>query len=413
MKPAAVPRWMRTALVRGALAFAAVTLVGQAVALAVWIGGGPGSLGTTPRIGWLYTCSFLAVPLDLLTRASGAQAAPLSGGVAVTLLTGTAVLVWAAWDSGRRAARVAGEGWVRVVAGASVGPVVGVLTLAGCVVVGHLIGISVSLPRNPVINDVQVQPELLAAFVWPTLLAGLAGAAGGLSATSPRGGDGRALLRVAVEAGTKMLLIAMLGALGFALLIAATRPDATAAYVRTVTGSSGAVTAAAVGHHVLALPNQSVWLLAVATGGCDEIVSARVNIDAVCLDTLPEEISLDLLTPGTGSSPATRGAPWEFLLLPLVPLAATVAGGVHAARASSARWPPAVPGAAAGVVFGLTLGVASLLSGVTLSGALLAGVDGSVRYGPDPWIASILGLAWGLVGGGAGSWLAARYRPQR
>jgi hypothetical protein len=382
---------LRTAAARGALAFGAVALAGQAVALAVWAGGGPGSVALTPRIGWLYTCSFLGIPLHL---ASG----ELSGRVSFALLAGTAILVWVAWRPEVPDTRNLRE---RVLSALVVGTVVGALSLVASLVV-DLAGITVPVPRNPILGDVEVRPDLLAAFAVPTLIAGTAASMGALTAS----GNGDERIRAIVSGGVRAFIVGLFGALGFALLLTATRPDATAAYVRAVTAPSGGVTAAAVGHHVLVVPNQSVWLLAAGVGACDRIVSDRVDIVVVCPGTIPDAISLDLITPGVGAEPATRAAPWEFLALPLIPLAATFAGGVRAAQLAPGGSPIAA-GAGAGIVFAALFASSAWLAGITLGGRLLAGDDGVVRYGPDPWVSLVLGAVWGVVGGIAGA-LAAR-----
>ena len=95
----------------------------------------------------------------------------------------------------------------------------------------------------------------------------------------------------AAEGGLRMLVWSLALGVAAMALLAVTRPDATAAYARRVT-SSGPGPAATIGHHLLVLPNQSVWLLVPAMGGCDTIEAGTVMIDAICLRRLPREVSL-------------------------------------------------------------------------------------------------------------------------
>jgi hypothetical protein len=381
---------VRSGVLRGALTLGAVVLGGQLVACAVWIGGGPGSLSATPRIGWLYTCAFLAVPLELATRPAAEGAEALTGAIRVAFGAGTVAVLWISWRGGREH-------------GAGAALLAGAVAAAGIAigswVFGSVVGISVDLPRNPIVGDVDVRPEVVASFAITALLTGGAGLAG--AAASRRGPVG-----ISVDGGVRMFVAGAVAAVAFTLSLAATRPDATAAYVRAITSAGAAGTVAAAGHHLLVLPDQAVWTLAAGSGACVRVATDQVTIDLLCPGTIPDGLTLDLLTPGAGAPPAPRPAPWELMLLPVVPLVGSVLGGRHAGRRAATS--PVAAGAAAGVVFGVLLGAASWVTALTLSGPLLAGADGTVRYGPDPWLALVFGSIWGVVGGAAGGWLSRR-----
>src|SRR5206468_5919587 len=145
------------------------------------------------------------------------------------------------------------------------------------------------------------------------------------------------------------------------LVLAAAKPDDTRAYVDGVTdGVDGAF---ALTQHVLALPNQSMWVLVPAMGGCDGIyggagpVSAK--IDLLCYRHFPKPEGTTPIRPGgvfrreLGSFRLPFGfgtAPAPYFLFLLVPAIAVLWGGAVAARRSGPS--DGREGAAAGALSG-------------------------------------------------------------
>jgi hypothetical protein len=185
--------------------------------------------------------------------------------------------------------------------------------------------------------------------------------------------------------------------------------------IRSGPGDATVVVAA----QALSLPNHAIFTLVPAMGGCDGVYGEGVRLDAICLDRVPRELSLELFTPESGPRPEIDDAPRAFLILLLVPAAATTLGGVAAVRRARRRareWSGperAGIGAGAGVVFAVLVAAASALAGIRVSGELFGGAaTGSIVYGPDPLRAGILALGWGILGGAIGGLLAGR-RPSR
>jgi hypothetical protein len=83
-----------------------------------------------------------------------------------------------------------------------------------------------------------------------------------------------------------------------------------------------------------------------------------------------------------------------------------VFGGRRASmRSGRDGWSGVVDGAAAGVVYGVLVGVGCLFASITLSYAASAGTDvgGRLWIGPDPVLGTIAALGWGIVGGAIGA----------
>jgi hypothetical protein len=169
-----------------------------------------------------------------------------------------------------------------------------------------------------------------------------------------------------------------------------------------------AVGAAILGHHLAFAPNEAAWTIVPAAGGCD-VVRGSDAADFLCYKRFPElgGETIEPLDPGeTPPTSAFGSAPAGYLLFLLVPAAATVLGGRHAARrrAVAGRSGAAV-GALAGVAFAVMLGGAALLAGVSLVyGATVGeqGGGGSFWIGPHVPTALLAGLVWGVLGGALG-----------
>jgi hypothetical protein len=415
----------------GAVSFLVVAAAGQLVALALGLSGVGGSLATSARIGWLITCLFHHIPtqVEASASASGASGAPAATGiVAAALLTGTAGAAGVLFVAGRRTAdRAGGDTLARMLHGAKVAPVYALALF----LVSTLVEVRVAVPANPFVGDLSISPSPVGAFAWPLVLAAAAGAAGGRRSALEAGGDDRGggggLLAGVLTGGWRMLLLGLGFALGGLIVLAVAQPDATAAYARSVIRSGPGDATVIVAAQALSLPNHAIFTLVPAMGGCDGVYGEGVRLDAICLHRVPRELSLELFTPESGPRPEIDDAPRAFLILLLVPAAATTLGGAAAvrrardeargeARGRAREWSGperAGIGAGAGVVFAVLVAAASALAGIRVSGELFGGAaTGSIVYGPDPLRAGILALGWGIPGGAIGGLLAGR-RPSR
>jgi hypothetical protein len=204
------------------------------------------------------------------------------------------------------------------------------------------------------------------------------------------------------------------------LVLAAARPGGARTYFATVSRPPTAQTAVIVAHHVLLLPNQSMWVLVPAMGGCDGIQGGGVSATFLCYSRFPTAVSLtpEGLISGKPEVGADFGsAPSGYLLFLLVPALSVVLGGRYAARKRARlKWEAVGVGAASGVVFAVLLALASWLASVSAGITSSTGsvpTDASVLIGPGVWVAGLLGFVWGVVGGGLGGWLAGRKFPPR
>jgi hypothetical protein len=249
----------------------------------------------------------------------------------------------------------------------------------------------------------RLEPSLWQAFVWPLVVSGAAGAAGGAAvardALEERVG---ARLIAAVIGGGTALWWGIVGAFLAVLLVAAISPGPTGAYARFVsrTGGSGAAT---VIEHASLLPNQSALVLAmamgahatIAVGGEPAVVLSRAGVDA----TQGAGVLLAAYTGAQGNAATFPGWFWAFLLVPLV---ATVLGGRAAAGHERSPGERAVRGAAGGVVFAVLCVIAAWASGIEVP-AWAELTNGGATLGVPLVTTGALALAWGVLGGALGA----------
>ncbi|HEX7464509.1 MAG TPA: hypothetical protein VF382_06415, partial [Actinomycetota bacterium] len=320
--------------------------------------------------------------------------------------------------AGRAVAERAGGGILaRTLHGAKVAPAYAVPSFVlSLLVTGRL--------RVPALEHlggyVQVRSSPLEALVFPLLIAAVAGAAGGYFSgmagiahpeTEPRW---HRQLAGALVGGVRMLALGLVLSFAGLLVLAVAEPDATKAYFDTVTRGSSAETTVLIGHHVLLLPNQSVWVLVPAMGGCDDVWGSGRSSAFLCYWKFPKSVnvSADLLS-GIHATTPFGTAPPGYLLFLLVPLLSVLGGGRAAAERSGARasGEAITVGAAAGGVFAILVAGAALLSSLSIGLSAdyreLSG-GGTVRVGPAAVTGGLLALAWGIAGGAAGAWWRAR-----
>src|SRR5262249_2311182 len=141
------------------------------------------------------------------------------------------------------------------------------------------------------------------------------------------------------------------------LVMAGLKPDATRAYLDRTTGR-GASGVDLLAPPVLALPNQSMFVLVPAMGGCDRVDGTAEPSTFLCLSKIPKHGKVNLTAPffpgrrGVLRSPFEQvrfgGAPFGLRLFLLIPLGAAVIGGIRAARPTRSRGQGAAAGAVAG-----------------------------------------------------------------
>lgn len=410
---AILTRGWATGLKRGALAFVVVAALGQAVAFAVNLGQTRGaSAGTVAKMGWLYFGWFQHATVT--TRLTG-----LTADVGLAMMLGTFLAIAILYRGGRVVAdRTGGSGVARVLHGMKVAPAYAIPAF----LVTGLVHIDVPVPRiAPVVGSLQLRPWDLSWLLLPLLIAAAAGAAGGL-----RSGRHELLSRDpwgrraagAIAGGVRMFVLGLTLSFAALLVLAMLRPDGARAYFRAVSGPPTGQTAAIVAHHVLLLPNQSMWVLVPAMGGCDGVYGG-VSASFLCYSRFPTSVSVTPqgLISGTDIRADFGSAPSVYLLFLLVPALSVVLGGRYAARKRARlKWEAVGVGAASGVVFAVLVALGSWLASVSVgiaSSTSSIPANASVLIGPGVWVAGLLGLAWGVVGGALGGWLGGRKFPPR
>jgi hypothetical protein len=110
---------------------------------------------------------------------------------------------------------------------------------------------------------------------------------------------------------------------------------------------------------------------------------------------------MHLVHPTRPGREALRFPSWFWLFL-LVPAAATVLGGRHAAAGMRRRSEAVARGALGGLVYAALCGSAAWASTIVLPiGAVV--VPGPIRLGPDPWVTLVVAIPWGVLGGSLGA----------
>jgi hypothetical protein len=395
-----------------------MTALGQAVAFAVNLAQGV-SAGTAAKLGWLYFGWFHhAAVTTRLTSVEGGEAS-LTADVALAMMLGTFLAIAILYKGGRAVAdRARGGAVARVLHGMKVAPAYAIPAF----VVSGLVSIDIPIPRNGLVEgSLQMPSSGLSWFVLPLLLATAAGAAGGL-----RSGRyelishdpwGRRAAGV-IAGGVRMFVLGLVLSFVGLLVLAAIRPGATRTYFETVSGPPTDQTTMNIAHHVLLLPNQSLWVLVPAMGGCDGLSGGGVSATFLCYSKVPTTVSVSPEGPTSGT-PVVQAdfgkAQSGYLLFLMVPAVSVVLGGRYAARKRARlRWEAVGLGAASGVVFAVLVAVGSWLASVSAALSSPTGgipANASVLIGPGVGAAGLLALVWGVVGGGLGGWLGGRKIP--
>ena len=429
LQTAILTRGWATGVIRGGLAFAVMVALGQAMAFAVNLAQASGmSVGTTAKLGWLYFGWFHHASVTThLTSVEGVRAGSLPGGsgltadVGLAMMLGTFLAIAILYRGGRAVAdRVGGGGAARVLHGMKVAPAYAIPAF----LVSGLVSIDIPIPRNGLVaGSLQMPPSGLSWFMLPLLIAATAGAAGGL-----RSGRHELLSHDpwgrraagAVAGGLRMFVLGLVLSFVGVLVLAAVRPDGARTYFATVSGPPTDQTAVVLAHHALMLPNQSMWVLVPAMGGCDGLSGGGISASFLCYSKFPGAVSVspEGLISGTPVARADFGTvPTGYYLFLLVPAVSVILGGRYAARKRARlRWEAVAMGAASGVVFAVLVAVGSWLASVSARlSSPAAGIpeNASVLIGPAVGAAGLLALLWGVVGGGLGGWLGGRGFPSK
>jgi hypothetical protein len=420
-----------TAIERGALAFAVMVALGQAIAFAAYgVSGRSIAISTVARAGGLYFELFHRVGIEVRNSNPSGGPLPGTGGsvggisftVSIGLLLATILALFLLFRAGRAVAdRAGGPMLTRVVHGMKLALFYGLLALA----FSFLIRFHIPVPAGTVALSGQfdVQPSILGAFLWPFLIALVAGAAGGLHSASASGAVSEPWGRRTIgiwTGGVRMLILGLAFSFVGLLVLAALDPTTTAGYFRRAFDAGPARGTVLVGHHVLVSPNQSMWVLIPAMGGSVKFSVAGSDVELLSYSHFPQGVSF---AGGATSSfgtptPSVQGgtAPAGYFLFLLVPLLSVLIGGRSAAVRGHARTRPdaAMLGALAGVVFAVLVAVVGLMSTVGIGASIdVAGfhTGGSGYLGPDALVGGLLALVWGCAGGALGGLVYGRSLP--
>lgn len=412
-------RHLGQALARGAEAFLVLAAIGQALAFGARIVAGTGpSVVTTARIGAIYVGAFNRVAIEIrvaddASMAGGSGSTSVSIGVA--LLAVTAFGLWLVFRSGRSVAQRAG-GTVprRMLLGAAVAPAYAALVFA----LALLVEVRTSLRIGGFSSaDLRVSLSAWQALVFPFCLAAAAGASGGVASAlaSAEATVRLRAARAAIAGGWRMFALGVALSIGGLFVAGVAQADDAVAFLTPSTASYWRAVfdrpdtgVAAFAHHVAVLPNEAMWTLVPAMGGCD-VIRGDIDADLLCYGRFaglqaPASDNGLLLPVGDDGLPS-RQLPDLYLAFLLVPALATLLGGRHAAAVSERAGRKGLPiGAASGLVFAALVAAGSLLSTVVITyGAAGRSNAGWVLFGPDALTGTALAIGWGCVGGAVGA----------
>ena len=415
--------WPR-AVLRGFLVFLVIASVGLVAGVATFLLAAPAvSFAGALRIGALYLGPFHHVALviegDLDVDVSGlpGSSSPIGGSatveLGVALLAVTALAVWLLFRGGRASGSGDGPG-VRALSGSAVALGYAPPVLLGALLVRFEEPVELGSFAT---GGVRISMSVWQALVFPLAIAAIAGASGGLWSWVRSAGERPPAIRTrAVLGGGWLMFLLGLGLSYVGLFVAgivqpdepvATATPSTARYFSTVfeRPGQGAVILA---HHAALAPNEALWTLVPAAGGCD-VVRGSERAELLCYRRFPSGVTPD-------GDVSFGSAPAGYLAFLLVPAVATIVGGRWAgSTAKGAGTSGAAIGAASGAVFGAVVFAACLLASITLSYGATSGAGsggGHLWIGPDPVSGTLFALAWGLVGGAVGGTRPGFTRPK-
>jgi hypothetical protein len=375
---------------RGFAAFAAVFALGQVVGLAEFAAsGGAYRLWTWVKVGGLYLVSFFGVSerVDLGGR-------PLFQ-LHLPLMMGTFLAGWLLFRAGSH-----------VAARSRAATVVRVLGVVGGFAVPVWILGSVARLRFPDLGGPGVDATLRAitwqVIVFPAAFGLAAVGVGAWWVSQPRMMMGATARRIAAG-GWRMCWLAALLAFAGLLILATIRSARTAQYGGWL-GSQGRGGALLLGHQVLAVPNQSLFVLTPAMGGTIGVSQTVGSAHATSV-SLTGIGPVGFAIPGVAGPIPARPLGGFLYLFMLVPALATVVGGRRAAEGVVSAWSRLGLGMGSGMVFAASVA----------AGASFASVQTPLSRAGSPFLVrvempatALLALAWGIGGGVVGALLGAQ-----
>jgi hypothetical protein len=379
-------------LLLGLLAFLAVYALAFTVAfIDLAVAHRAGQLGAAFSLAAVYLASFVHGSVrvsvsvaKLMGSSTGGLIPTLEATLRVALLLGTGLAVWLSFRAGKGGAR--GSAPATAALGASVPAVAFALCCLAAV------GMWGTFREGALTISIGAASVFLGGLVIAAV-ASLIGALSHIAAARAR-----SLLRAGWETFVWALIFAFAG-----LVVASTiSPSAARIAFPGVDRVSRPGGPAYLANNVLALPNEAVWALVPAMGGCDGFYGSHLNKDVLCFGHLPEA--------GSGSTilgislPRSGSMHWAYYLFLLAPAAATFAGGRIASAGATSRVSGAASGVVAGVVFAALVSAAAWLSsvGITLGAGGVAALTIDGAFGPKFPGAALLALAWGVAGGALG-----------
>jgi hypothetical protein len=376
-----------------------VAAVGQLGALALFLAqGANGAYAPYLRLGAAYVALFHRVPVSLRLLPLGGESAAAVLSIALLLVTFATIALLAL--VGRRVPARDRSGGALVVVAAGVAYAVVPLALS-----------FVASGRVPLPGDltfaasVSLRVSAIPAFVVPFALASASVAFGAISVRTRERGD--AFVADVVAGGVRSAGLLLVLAVAAVLVLASARPVVGQMYGAVVAAPDSPEGRAVIaGHLALLLPNQAIWVAVPAMGACDEVVLDGHATPFLCY--WREPTALPLLPGSNGVIPGDAGfrrPPLAYLGFLAVPLIATVAGGVRAARGSTGTRHRALAGVCSGLAFAGLMVVAIALAriGLTIGGGFLGRSTFRLAIGPELLRGTVVSLAWGVGGGTLGA----------
>ena len=397
---------------RGALAALAAALLGQVPPLLIDLFGGGLAVATAVRIGWLYTLGFNRVAIRIVGIAPDAGYAITFQGA---VLGGTALVILVLYRIGATQANAAAPVRSRLAIGLAVA--LGyALPIAIVTAIMHL---RLGTPGTFLPEHVDIHGVVWQSFLLP-LAIGFAACAAGLFLADPDGLPPR--IRAWITGGWRAFGWALGLSLVGLLVLATLRPQGTAHYSRIVTAPGPRAASLLLGHHLALAPNEAIFLLTPAMGGCVSARGSAGAVDVLCPRTVPDlGRGNDVLDAWViklldqGRELPTAPAPAAMLLLLLVPASAVAVAGRGLGRAAGSRREALIRAVGATAVFASLVTAAAWASTftltVTLAASDTAGRSTWIRLGPRLPELTGLAIVWGLVGLSVGAIVSVRQKP--
>jgi hypothetical protein len=379
---------------RGALfVFLPVFALGQLLAGLTYVATGWYHLWSWCKIG-------LAESLTSVRVAFDATVVSADGATVDQLVVATGALTVAVLVLAFRAGREQGRGLearpsAAAVAGSAVGLGFGVPAFIAT------LPVTLGFPRFGIDR---LEPVRWESLLLPLVVAGGAGAIGGLSRARERMTEGSgARIWAAIEGGALALWWGLVLSFVGVLLVAALSPGPVGSYARFV-DDAGAGGVATVVEHALLIPDQSVLVLATSMGATTTLrIGPNGAVDLTRAGVVANGSAGEFVAAIVGSPDLELARfPWWFAGFLLVPLAATSIGGRKAGADAPSIGERLIRGAAAGIVYAGLCVIAVWAASITVP-TWGIGRFGSIAIGASPLVAGALAVAWGVLGGSVGA----------